>query len=96
MRAGALLALLLAGCAAEQMATTLPSGVDPSDPRVDLCRRDAEASPAVRAIAVRRPLDTGGQRQRERELNAAFATEFDRCLRREGVRTRGGVQRIER
>jgi len=94
---GLLLGLgLMASCAPDPGRALVPTGSDPTDPRVAACQREAEAAPAVREIAMRRPTIPSAQQQRERDLRSTVAAEMDRCLRREGLRPRGGVERVVR
>jgi hypothetical protein len=87
--------LLLLGACAKQESEWRLGADEPNTPAVQACRREAGIAPAVRD-AWRQINDTNQTHQDRVNAEAIMARDaaFDACLRREGLRRGGGVERV--
>ena len=79
-------ALLLAGC-------SLFGPAKPVSPQEAACRREAEDTPAVKAIMNKMEGNQNYQREHMEDLEAAKQDATVTCLQSRGVVRRGGVER---
>jgi len=85
-------ALLLGGCGLfAASGPAVPAAEDTEDHRA--CRREAERSPAIRALLQQSaPGSETNQARIERERSSIFARAYRDCLRARGLGAPGGVE----